>query len=367
MKKTGCLAYKDLISITSEDTGSFLCELRKKKGLKQNELAEMIGASNQAVSKWEKGNGFPDLMYQKNLCEVLNITLEELHEGKINVKKRKFERKTCLIIKTIKYLSFIFIPAFIFLLTFFLIHFDSFHIYQIVQNSTSDQFSLLIDGIFIESPYKNILYISSITPRQGSWNNTDEINIDIYNKDKSIYYNNKNSNILVSLDNKESYKDLIIKANVTNKNLDVIEYKGKVDIVNIIPDSDDPINKSRVSTPKYKNTEAIIDTLIDNGFKKVEDNLYIKETKNETLQFFIDENKAVYINNDNSIQKYISIKTPYEYISVLIYQNDNMKTILEKYVYNINEDKLTCNIGACSTVQNTLNIVNEKLIPLIVE
>ena len=55
--------------------GTFIAVLRKEKGLTQKELAEQIGISDKTVSKWETGNGMPDIAYLSPLCEVLDINV----------------------------------------------------------------------------------------------------------------------------------------------------------------------------------------------------------------------------------------------------------------------------------------------------
>ena len=52
--------------------------LRKAKDITQEQLAEMIGISPQAVSRWECGTTFPDIMLLPRLAEVFNITTDEL-------------------------------------------------------------------------------------------------------------------------------------------------------------------------------------------------------------------------------------------------------------------------------------------------
>lgn len=61
--------------------GTFIAVLRKEKGLTQKELAEQIGISEKTVSKWETGNGMPDIAYLSPLCEVLDINVNELLSG----------------------------------------------------------------------------------------------------------------------------------------------------------------------------------------------------------------------------------------------------------------------------------------------
>lgn len=58
--------------------GKFIAELRKGKNLTQSELAEKLGITDRAVSKWENGRGLPDLSLIKDLCDQLGITVDEL-------------------------------------------------------------------------------------------------------------------------------------------------------------------------------------------------------------------------------------------------------------------------------------------------
>lgn len=62
-------------------TGQFIKQCRKEKGLTQEQLAEELGVSAKAVSKWECGNGFPDVSLMMPLCEILGITVNELLSG----------------------------------------------------------------------------------------------------------------------------------------------------------------------------------------------------------------------------------------------------------------------------------------------
>lgn len=61
--------------------GTFISECRKAKGLTQNQLAENLGITDKAVSKWETGKSMPDLSLFMPLCELLEITLNELMSG----------------------------------------------------------------------------------------------------------------------------------------------------------------------------------------------------------------------------------------------------------------------------------------------
>ena len=69
------------------EIGKFISSKRKEKGLTQSLLAEKLGVSDRAVSKWENGISMPDYSIITNLCEILDISINELFSGKTIDKK----------------------------------------------------------------------------------------------------------------------------------------------------------------------------------------------------------------------------------------------------------------------------------------
>lgn len=61
--------------------GEFIAELRKGKGLTQRQLADAVGVSDKTISKWECGNGLPEMSNIPILCDVLGININELLSG----------------------------------------------------------------------------------------------------------------------------------------------------------------------------------------------------------------------------------------------------------------------------------------------
>lgn len=61
--------------------GKFIAEERKLKKYTQRELADKLGISDKTISKWERGNGFPDVSLLLPLCNELEITVNELLSG----------------------------------------------------------------------------------------------------------------------------------------------------------------------------------------------------------------------------------------------------------------------------------------------
>ena len=61
--------------------GGFIAARRKDCGLTQSQLAEKLGITDKAISKWETGRSMPDLSLFNPLCDLLKITLNELLLG----------------------------------------------------------------------------------------------------------------------------------------------------------------------------------------------------------------------------------------------------------------------------------------------
>ena len=62
-------------------------ELRKRKGLSQEELANEIGVSRQAISKWESEQSTPDIDKIRELCKIFNVSADYLLNGEEPQKK----------------------------------------------------------------------------------------------------------------------------------------------------------------------------------------------------------------------------------------------------------------------------------------
>lgn len=61
--------------------GRFIAEMRKQQNLTQREFADALGISDKTVSKWECGNGMPELSFMQPVCKILKIDLNELFSG----------------------------------------------------------------------------------------------------------------------------------------------------------------------------------------------------------------------------------------------------------------------------------------------
>lgn len=67
--------------MNQDKIGRFIAEMRRQHNLTQREFADALDISDKTVSKWECGNGMPELSLMKPVCEILEINLNELFSG----------------------------------------------------------------------------------------------------------------------------------------------------------------------------------------------------------------------------------------------------------------------------------------------
>jgi transcriptional regulator with XRE-family HTH domain len=76
--------------VNSEIFGKFIAKIRKEKNITQADLANELGVTDKAVSRWERGKGFPDINTLEPLSSALGITvLELMRSEKADMKNKK--------------------------------------------------------------------------------------------------------------------------------------------------------------------------------------------------------------------------------------------------------------------------------------
>ena len=78
-----------------------ISSLRKEKGMTQLELAEKMGVTDKAVSKWERDLSFPDINSIPKLAEVFEVSVDELMQVKTETKENMSKNKIDEIVDTV--------------------------------------------------------------------------------------------------------------------------------------------------------------------------------------------------------------------------------------------------------------------------
>ncbi len=74
--------------------GKKLCELRKNKGLTQEELAQILYVSRTAISKWESGRGYPGIESLKSIAKFFDVSIDEMLSGEKIISIAEKENKS---------------------------------------------------------------------------------------------------------------------------------------------------------------------------------------------------------------------------------------------------------------------------------
>lgn len=103
--------------------GSKICELRTKKNLSQGDLADILDVSRQSISKWETDTATPELDKLIKLCDVFEVSLDELVNREAlqtsTIHKTSNNKKTSSTQKTIGYILFALSITFEFIILLF--------------------------------------------------------------------------------------------------------------------------------------------------------------------------------------------------------------------------------------------------------
>ncbi|MCM3611795.1 helix-turn-helix domain-containing protein [Planococcus sp. MERTA32b] len=67
----------------NKKVGTLIYRLRKEQGLTQKQLAERLNVSDRTISKWERGNGFPDVSLLAGLSAAFGVNIENILDGSL--------------------------------------------------------------------------------------------------------------------------------------------------------------------------------------------------------------------------------------------------------------------------------------------
>lgn len=336
-----------------EKIGNFIKQLRIENNMTQQQLADKIPITREAVSKWERGRNKPDRTSLEILSKLFDVTTEELILGRRNeVNNIKENKELALNLydennkkqKVVKYLIISIIGLIIlFFAYYFISTFNSIKIYNISYEDTTNNNIMVYNGIFV-------------TTREKFYFNFSDIRIpDDITKLKLYYMDNDNKHTIYETNNSYiniydyyqyeryfDYKDL----NIVINNLylliksDTNEYNVKLNVKKDFANNklfffnEDNVINNRAYLLEYEinvNIDLIKEKfeLKDNVYSYKDDESYIyymplfnlitikkeKDSYNyEEWNFYIKENNIIYtkIENANVINNFLFKENSYK-------------------------------------------------------
>lgn len=231
--------------------GKFIAKCRKEKELTQEELGSIFNVTGQSVSKWENGITSPDISNLPKLCEVLDISMDELLQyrrfteaEKNNELNKSQTKKDKLIVDTVKFYEkragkkyskriayivfFCMIIVIAILALYFANNYKSVKIYSLVSLNEGLSFK----GKVIFNPNDKLIMISHFEYNDRFFGTEKEL------KAKKVMVSIQNDNeLIISCGNLESSIEEIKPLN-EHLNSFVLEYKDSADNKNGLRESD---------------------------------------------------------------------------------------------------------------------------------
>ena len=337
--------------------GIFIKELRTEGKISQQKLADMIPVDRSVVSKWERGEVLPPIDKMIALCNIFNISIEELVSGVRITDDNKEEQKKNLFdyllnentkYKKIKIFAIVssilvLVISFMFLLYYFTQTYNTQKVYKVY--GTSDNYEIK-DGLLVitrENSYIKIgtindeIYDITLIYKDGDkeyelyTGSSDSILVDFSGYNSKITNDNINivkDNLYIQVNDEEI--KLYLKEDYKNDNL-------------ILQDQEDALTDGSES----KDSVTTISNKIKKDFK-CDEIVCTKEVNNIKIDYFIDENIFYIKDNDINIQYNVNNNT-FEYES-------------SKLIFTLKDNNITCGSKTCDNYKDEYNKYYTNLI-----
>lgn len=368
--------------------GDIISELRNKKNLTQKELADKLGISDKAVSRWETGKSSPDLDMLFRISKFFNVSFENLLKARMvddgtddelmqdiikefNDMNKKHSKRMKVTLIFLVILSIVFTAVIIFTNTY-----NRFKVYQVVIEN--DNF-ITKRGLYVETNIKDTLIIENLKIRDVEVKEEDIVSVDLYyleNKKEHIIQNFSSlDNIIftnfqsyIKIDDLSKYIDnLYIRITIIDSDNKVTKYEGKLEFTldfsnNKIFLKEDLENLNYEYD--YLNIEEIKKILLANGYEELTDSLLVKENKNCKITYVSDSNKISYNAEIDSLNYQYTFNLNFSLLNVYIYDEKNIE--IENYEYNAKTNKIiTCTTGSCNNYRNVMKILDKEVLNLL--
>ncbi len=351
--------------IDNEKVGKFIENLRKEKGLTQQDLADILSVSNQAVSKWEGGRNLPDIAIQRVICDTFNITMEELHAGERDIKKRNKTKKIRKENKIFSIALMCIVPVMVFFVVYFIINFRALKIYYSNSQITNEENSIRANLLIFKLPRKLIIFINNIYPCNYEVKDSDLLDLKLYSGNKKLLNSSMIKNDIFEIDaltfDPNNVKLILNIESVTGEKR---KFQREVKLVKYTS-NDRNDDKYKNKSLKFLSNDEIVKKLLKDGYINTENKVYEKkiDKDNSLLRIKYDlehENiNILYIHNEYTEK--ISIDYQVKMFKTIVFNNNNINNISEKYIFDLKNGKNICEIGECATLKNTRKIVEKYL------
>ena len=351
--------------IDNEKVGKFIENLRKEKGLTQQDLADILSVSNQAVSKWEGGRNLPDIAIQRAICDTFNITMEELHAGERDIKKRNKTKKIRKENKIFSIALMCIVPVMVFFVVYFIINFRALKIYYSNSQITNEENSIRANLLIFKLPRKLIIFINNIYPCNYEVKDSDLLDLKLYSGNKKLLNSSMIKNDIFEIDaltfDPNNVKLMLNIESVTGEKR---KFQREVKLVKYTS-NDRNDDKYKNKSLMILSNDEIVKKLLKDGYINTENEVYEKEIieNNATtrVKYDLEHETIEILYVHNGYTEKIVIDYQVKTFQTVVFNKNNINNVSEKYIFDLKNEKNICEIGECATLKKTRKMVEKYL------
>lgn len=346
--------------------GRFIAELRKEKGVTQQQLADNLFVTREAVSKWERGVNSPEVTTLVMMSTFLNVSVNEIIAGERITEENKEEIENIALsvlsftktkISKIRSISIMVVLTLllIFLGFYFISNYNSLRVY--ILGAESKRFDLT-QGIIVTSKQKSYISLGNIISKTDAEIDHVELYYEYDKQKTSLITTDDINNLEIDLN---SYNEMIRKKKFSNvlenlhldvhtkDDVETMHLESRLDYTNkyIVPKMFAKGNKIKTETKVPKAPKLILDK-----FDYIDDRFILK-FKDKGIEY-----ECIY-DGDESISIVVEEKG---YIVNYDLKSSIIKVVVNKQISEFSYDSNKCIKGKCKDYKNIINAFKENVL-----
>lgn len=291
--------------------------------------------------------------------------MEELHAGERDIKKRNKTKKIRKENKIFSIALMCIVPVMVFFVVYFIINFRALKIYYSNSQITNEENSIRANLLIFKLPRKLIIFINNIYPCNYEVKDSDLLDLKLYSGNKKLLNSSMIKNDIFEIDaltfDPNNVKLILNIESVTGEKR---KFQREVKLVKYTS-NDRNDDKYKNKSLKFLSNDEIVKKLLKDGYINTENKVYEKkiDKDNSLLRIKYDlehENiNILYIHNEYTEK--ISIDYQVKMFKTIVFNNNNINNISEKYIFDLKNEKNICEIGECATLKKTRKMVEKYL------
>ena len=258
------------------------------------------------------------------------------------------------------------VPVMVFFVVYFIINFRALKIYYSNSQITNEENSIRANLLIFELPRKLIIFINNIYPCNYEVKDSDLLDLKLYSGNKKLLNSSMIKNdvfeVVTAHDIDRKNIRLVLKIDSVDGTSKTFERKMKLIKYENNEKNDD---KYKNKSLKFLSNDEIVKKLLKDGYINTENKVYEKEIieNNATtrVKYDLDHKNINILYIHNEYTEKISIDYQVKIFQTVVFNNNNINNISEKYIFDLKSEKNICEIGECASLKKTRKMVEKYL------